>query len=40
MGPHTISIPDVPFCDIAPPGGSPVGNIGHEVLRRFVNTLD
>ena len=40
LGRHTLGLTEVQFSDIGPSGGSPMGNIGYEVLRGFVITLD
>ena len=40
LGSHTLGLTEVQFSDIGPPGGPPMGNIGYEVLRGFVITLD
>lgn len=43
LGRYTLRLPEVLFSDVRPGGGPAVpmgGNIGYEVLREFVVTLD
>ncbi len=40
LGRHTLDLTEIQFSDIGPKFGLPMGNIGYEVLRGFVVTLD
>jgi hypothetical protein len=40
LGKYTLDVTQVRFSDVNPVPGPPVGNIGYDVLRRFVVTLD
>jgi Aspartyl protease len=40
LGDYTLDIPQVRFSDLRPGPEPGIGNIGYEVLRRFVVTLD
>jgi hypothetical protein len=40
LGPYALELPDVSFADVKALYGPPRGNIGYQVLREFVVTLD
>jgi hypothetical protein len=40
LGRFALALPEVSFSDVAPGPTTPVGQIGYEVLRRFVVTFD
>ena len=40
LGGYTLVLPDVSFTDVKPGFGPARGNLGYQVLRDFVVTLD
>jgi len=40
LGQYKLDLTEVRFSDVGPGGGAPIGNIGDDVLRQFVVTLD